>query len=167
MDITVHSPEVTIPLEGRHTDRMKSLVLVRGVILLIVLVSLVDAAPARRRRAHVRHRAATAHRTAGAVAGKRTFAATAYSRRGRTASGKITTAGRTVAADPKVLPPGSHIQVSNAGVYSGVYSVQDKGSAVKGRKIDLYVPQQAAARKFGRKQVQVEVLSKGETPAAN
>lgn len=59
---------------------------------------------------------------------------------------------------------GSKIQVSNAGMYSGVYSVQDKGSAVKGRTIDLFLPRMSEARKFGRRQVQVELLSQG--PAA-
>lgn len=91
---------------------------------------------------------------------KQTFAATAYTQHGTTSSGKITTEGRTVAADPKVLPPGSHVQVSNAGVYSGVYSVQDQGSAIKGKKIDLYIPHPQAAKQFGKKEVEVKVISK-------
>jgi len=137
------------------------MILLRGVTLLLVFLTMMDASPARRRRAARRLRSHP-HSRGVQTGATHTFTATAYSRHGRTASGKITTPGRTVAADPKVLPPGSKILVQNAGTYSGVYSVQDKGSAVKGRKIDLYVPHPVAARKFGRKQVQVKVLSKGK-----
>ena len=106
----------------------------------------------------MRHRQAPVHHTGE----KQTYSATAYCQRGRTASGTVTTAGKTVAADPRVLPLGSTIEVSNAGAYSGVYSVQDQGSAVKGRTIDLYIPHLAAARQFGRRQVLVKLLSRGE-----
>jgi 3D (Asp-Asp-Asp) domain-containing protein len=88
------------------------------------------------------------------------FEATAYSIEGETASGSTTRKG-IVAADPKVLPIGTRIRVSGAGQYDGEYVVTDTGRAIKGREIDIYIADYAAAKKFGRKQVRVEVLARG------
>jgi 3D (Asp-Asp-Asp) domain-containing protein len=85
------------------------------------------------------------------------FVATAYSLEGPTATGAPTRRG-ICAADPQVLPLGSRIRVHDAGAYSGEYVVADTGRAVHGRKIDLYVASAAAAKRFGRKQVRVELL---------
>lgn len=90
------------------------------------------------------------------------FIATAFSIRGRTASGTRARPG-TAAADPRILPLGSRIRVLGAGRYSGEYTVSDKGSSVRGRKIDLFVPNVAEARRFGRKPVIVQVIATGET----
>ena len=90
-----------------------------------------------------------------------TFSATAYSIEGRTASGVQTRRG-IVAADPRVLPIGSRIRVHDAGEYDGEYVVHDTGPAIRGREIDIYVPSDAAARRFGRRKVKVEVLSRGD-----
>lgn len=90
-----------------------------------------------------------------------TFSATAYSIEGRTSSGVHTRRG-IVAADPRVLPIGSRIRVHEAGEYDGEYVVHDTGPAIRGREIDIYVPSDAAARRFGRRTVKVEVLSRGE-----
>ena len=90
-----------------------------------------------------------------------TFSATAYSIEGRTASGVQTRRG-IVAADPRVLPRGSRIRVHEAGEYDGEYVVHDTGPAIKGREIDIYLPSDAAARRFGRRTVKVEVLSRGD-----
>jgi rare lipoprotein A len=95
----------------------------------------------------------------------RPFKATAYSDHGVTASGAHTRVG-SVAADPRVLPLGTKIRVTNAGPYSGVYVVTDTGSQVKGHHIDLFVPLRAAAREFGKKLVLVSVLEWGPRPAA-
>jgi 3D (Asp-Asp-Asp) domain-containing protein len=89
-----------------------------------------------------------------------TFSATAYSIEGKTASGVQTRRG-IVAADPRILPLGSRIRVSDAGTYDGEYVVHDTGPAVKGREIDIYMPSDAEAKKFGRRPVRVEVLSRG------
>ena len=91
-----------------------------------------------------------------------TFSATAYSIEGTTKSGAQTRTG-IVAADPRVLPLGSRIRVREAGAYDGEYVVHDTGPAIKGREIDIYVPNDAEAKRFGRRTVQVEVLSRGET----
>jgi 3D (Asp-Asp-Asp) domain-containing protein len=90
-----------------------------------------------------------------------TFSATAYSIEGRTKSGVQTRRG-IVAADPRVLPLGSRIRVHDAGEYNGEYVVHDTGPAIKGREIDIYMPSDAAAKRFGRRTVKVEVLSRGE-----
>jgi len=87
-----------------------------------------------------------------------TFHATAYSRAGQTASGKQTREGRTVAADPAVLPIGTRIEVSGAGPYSGVYLVQDSGRKIDGHEIDLFIDDPAEAKRFGKKPVRVRVL---------
>ncbi len=70
-----------------------------------------------------------------------------------------------VAADPSVLPLGSRIRVSGAGVYDGVYTVTDTGGKVVGRHIDLYLPTEAEARRFGKKIVRVRILQIGDGKA--
>jgi 3D (Asp-Asp-Asp) domain-containing protein len=90
----------------------------------------------------------------------RAFEATAYTLEGQTASGSMTRDG-VVAADPRVLPLGTRIRVSGAGVYDGEYVVTDTGREIKGNEIDIYIRNNAEAKRFGRQQVQVEVLEKG------
>ena len=85
------------------------------------------------------------------------FEATAYSIEGRTASGAHTHKG-IVAADPKLLPLGTRIRLHDAGKYSGEYVVQDTGRGIRGREIDIYLANDAEAKQFGRRPVQVEVL---------
>lgn len=87
------------------------------------------------------------------------FEATAYSLRGRTASGELTRSGM-VAADPKVLPLGSVVEIQ-AGHYSGVYVVRDTGAKVKGNLVDVWLPSYKAARQFGRRSVKLTVLKYG------
>lgn len=89
------------------------------------------------------------------------FEATAYAARGETASGTRSKAG-IVAADPRVLPLGTRIHVSAPGSgATGTYIVADTGAAVKGRRIDIRLPSQAAAKKFGRQRVTVRILQRG------
>ncbi len=92
------------------------------------------------------------------VSESRSFKATAYCLQGRTASGGGVRRG-IVAADPRVLPLGTRIQVS-AGSYSGTYTVADTGGAVRGRILDVWVPSCSEAVRFGRKNVMVSVLRK-------
>jgi peptidoglycan lytic transglycosylase len=87
------------------------------------------------------------------------FEATAYSVTGTTASGMQTRRG-IVAADPAVLPLGSRIRVHGAGAYSGLYTVTDSGPEVKGLEIDLFIPDGAEAKRFGRRRVRVEILER-------
>ncbi len=85
------------------------------------------------------------------------FAATAYSLRGRTASGRPVARG-VIAADRRVLPIGTRVRL-DAGSYSGEYVVADTGGAVKGRKIDIWVPSTGEAMRFGRQTVKLTVLT--------
>lgn len=84
------------------------------------------------------------------------FRATAYCLRGRTATGGNVRRG-IVAADPRVLPLGSRIQIT-AGGYTGIYTVTDTGGAVKGRKLDIWVPSCSEARQFGNRSIIVSRL---------
>jgi 3D (Asp-Asp-Asp) domain-containing protein len=87
------------------------------------------------------------------------YVATAYSLPGRTASGMRVAKG-VIAADPRVLPLGTRVHLE-AGPYSGEYIVADTGSAVRGRKIDVWVPSNGEARRFGRRNIKLSVLSYG------
>jgi 3D (Asp-Asp-Asp) domain-containing protein len=97
---------------------------------------------------------------------RQTFEATAYSVDGVTASGRTTRRG-IVAADPGVLPLGTHIRVLEAGPYSGMYLVADTGRAIKGHKIDIFIPDDAEARRFGKRPVQVERVDSTSGPIAD
>src|SRR5687767_6230654 len=88
----------------------------------------------------------------------RAFTATAYCLKGRTATGGSVRRG-IVAADPRVLPLGTRISM-NAGSYSGSYLVADTGGAVKGRKLDIWVPSCSEAIRFGRRTVMVALAVK-------
>jgi 3D (Asp-Asp-Asp) domain-containing protein len=88
-----------------------------------------------------------------------TYTATAYSLRGRTASGMPVGRG-LIAADPSVLPLGTRVRVE-AGSLSGEYLVADTGGSVKGRRIDIWTPTTREALQFGRRAVKLTVLSFG------
>jgi 3D (Asp-Asp-Asp) domain-containing protein len=87
-----------------------------------------------------------------------TFTATAYSLRGRTASGRMVSRG-IIAADRRVLPLGTRVRLQ-AGSYSGEYLVADTGGAVRGRKIDIWVPNTPEAMRFGRRPVKLTILTR-------
>ena len=85
--------------------------------------------------------------------------ATAYCLNGTTASGEETRPG-IVAADPRVLPMGTHIRINGLRQPDTVvYKVSDVGPAIKGREIDIYMPSCLEAIRFGRQHVQVRVLA--------
>lgn len=86
------------------------------------------------------------------------FTATAYSLRGRTASGNPVRRG-LIAADRRVLPIGTRVRL-DAGNYSGEYVVADTGGAVRGRKIDIWMPSANEAVRFGRRPVKLTVLTR-------
>ena len=85
------------------------------------------------------------------------YVATAYSLRGRTASGRPVAKG-LIAADPRHLPLGSRVRLE-AGAYSGEYLVADTGGMVRGRRIDIWTPTSREAMRFGRRTVKLTVLS--------
>jgi 3D (Asp-Asp-Asp) domain-containing protein len=85
-----------------------------------------------------------------------TYSATAYSLRGRTASGQYVSRG-LIAADPRWLPLGTRVRL-DAGAWSGEYVVADTGGAIKGRKIDIWTPTSREALRFGRRAVKLTIL---------
>ena len=87
------------------------------------------------------------------------YVATAYSLRGRTASGLLVSKG-IIAADPRVLPLGSRVRIE-AGAWSGEYLVADTGGLVRGKRIDIWTPSSREAMRFGRRTVKLTVLSLG------
>ena len=93
---------------------------------------------------------------AKAGSSKGSFTATAYCLSGRTAMGHGVRRG-IIAADPRLLRLGSKIAL-NAGGYTGQYLVSDTGGGIKGRRIDVWVPSCAEARRFGRRTVTVSLL---------
>ena len=98
--------------------------------------------------------------TTNAVAEAQSYSATAYSLRGRTASGQYVTRG-LIAADPRLLPIGTRVHVQ-AGPWSGEYLVADTGGAIRGRKIDIWTPSTREAMQFGRRTVKLTILSRPE-----
>lgn len=78
--------------------------------------------------------------------------AVAYHLPGVTASGMPVKRG-VVAVDPKLIPLGTRMFVPGYGRAVAA----DVGAGIKGRIIDLWMPSDAAARKWGRKTVVITV----------
>lgn len=85
------------------------------------------------------------------------YVATAYSLRGKTASGRMVSKG-IIAADPRILPLGSRVRLEVPG-YHGDYLVADTGGMIRGRRIDIWIPSSREAMRFGRRTVKLTVLS--------
>lgn len=71
---------------------------------------------------------------------------------GITASGVKATAGRTIAADISKLPYGSEVYIDGQ-----KYTVEDKGGAIKGNRIDIYFDTHAEATEYGKRQVELYI----------
>ena len=87
------------------------------------------------------------------------FKATAYSITGITKSGVPVAPGQ-VAADPRVIPLGSMIYVESP-LMSGIYQVTDTGRLIRGKIIDIFIPNYRKSVEFGRRDVKVKVLRYG------
>lgn len=70
-----------------------------------------------------------------------------------TASGTTATAGRTIAADTSVLPFGTQVVINGQ-----VYTVEDRGGAIRGNRIDIFFNSHQAALEFGRQVATVYVV---------
>ena len=79
---------------------------------------------------------------------------------GLTASGRSVAynAGLFVAADTSVLPFGTQLQIPG---YAGGEAVEviDRGSAIRGHRIDVYFPTHEKAKAWGRRWIAVTVLN--------
>jgi 3D (Asp-Asp-Asp) domain-containing protein len=85
--------------------------------------------------------------------------ASAYCDRGPTKSGVLAQSG-VVAADVRRLPIGTRLRIVAPGQpYAGVYTVLDTGSRIKGRDLDIFMPSCSRARRFGKRTVQVRILT--------
>ena len=71
---------------------------------------------------------------------------------GRTSSGTQATAGRTVAA-PAKFAYGTKLNIGG-----NVYTVEDRGGAIKGNRIDIYVSSHSAALQWGVRYLPVSVV---------
>lgn len=71
---------------------------------------------------------------------------------GITASGVKATAGRTIAADTSKLPFGTSVYIDGH-----KYTVEDRGGAIKGNRIDIYFDTHAEATQYGRQQVELYI----------
>lgn len=99
--------------------------------------------------------------TSTAVIGGETYKITAYcscakccgKATGRTASGAKATAGVTVAA-PAKFAFGTKLNIGGH-----VYTVQDRGGAIQGNRIDVYVSSHSAALQWGVKYLPVSVAN--------
>ena len=97
--------------------------------------------------------------TTTAVIGGETYKITAYcscskccgKTTGRTASGTQATAGRTVAA-PSKFAFGTKLNIGGH-----IYTVEDRGGAIKGNRIDVYVNSHSAALQWGVKYLPVSL----------
>ncbi len=95
-----------------------------------------------------------------------TFQATAYCKGETTAAGVRVQAG-SAAADPKVLPLGSVIEIdARDSRYDGIYTVLDTGPKVQGDILDIYMWSCNEALAFGRQAIRLHVLRRGWNPRA-
>jgi 3D (Asp-Asp-Asp) domain-containing protein len=122
-----------------------------AIVALILMSSFVAAAPAQRRT--VRRPARTRSLR---------MLATAYCDRGATKSG-VPAQNGVVAADTGRLPLGTRVQIIAPGQrYAGIYTVLDTGSKINGRDLDIFMPSCARAKRFGKRTVQVRILSEAQ-----
>jgi 3D (Asp-Asp-Asp) domain-containing protein len=92
------------------------------------------------------------------------FTATSYCKGETTASGVVVRTG-IAAADPALLPVGTVVRISTPDSrYDGIWTIMDTGPAVQGRIIDLYVWSCHDALRFGRRNIELEVLRLGWNP---
>ncbi len=75
---------------------------------------------------------------------------------GITATGTYVQEGRTIAADWNVLPPGTVVRIEGL---PGNYVVEDRGGAVNGQHIDLYVADLDRAQAWGRQTRHVTIVT--------
>lgn len=68
----------------------------------------------------------------------------------KTATGTTPTEGRTIAADTSILPYGTQVVIGGV-----VYTVEDCGSGVNGKHIDIFFATHKRAMAFGRKSMKV------------
>ena len=81
--------------------------------------------------------------------------ATAYCGDEVTSLGIKPTPYRTIAVDPKVIPYGSIVYIPE---YKALFRAEDTGSAIKGKRIDIFLLNEDECKEFGRKNIRIYVL---------
>lgn len=71
---------------------------------------------------------------------------------GITASGTVATAGRTIAGDTNLFPFGTELIING-----NSYIVEDRGGAIKGKKLDIFFDTHEEAVEFGRQHLNVQI----------
>jgi 3D (Asp-Asp-Asp) domain-containing protein len=61
---------------------------------------------------------------------------------------------KVIAVDPSVIPLGSKVEVEGY----GVAIASDTGGAIKGNRIDVFIPSEEKALEWGRKEIKVKIL---------
>lgn len=74
---------------------------------------------------------------------------------GITATGTLATEGRTVAVDPSVIPYGTEIRIIYPDGEQCTYISEDRGGAIKGNRIDVFMETHEKALKAGIKTAEV------------
>lgn len=77
---------------------------------------------------------------------------------GVTATGTTVKEKHTIAADWKVLPPGTTVKIEGL---EGVYTVEDRGGGVKGNHIDLYIADLQEALRWGVRKREITIIEWG------
>lgn len=73
-----------------------------------------------------------------------------YSGGNRTASGTVPTSNRTIAVDTSVIPFGTKVVINGQ-----VYVAEDRGGAIKGKRIDMFFMTHKEALRWGRRTMEV------------
>lgn len=73
-----------------------------------------------------------------------------YSGGNRTASGTVPTTNRTLAVDTNVIPFGTRLVINGQ-----IYVAEDRGGAIKGKRIDMFFYTHKEALKWGRRTMEV------------
>ena len=73
-----------------------------------------------------------------------------YSGNNRTASGTVPTSNRTIAVDTDVIPFGTRVVINGQ-----VYVAEDRGGAIKGKRIDMFYMTHKEALRWGRRTMEV------------
>lgn len=89
---------------------------------------------------------------------------TAYCLRGTTRRSNPVRPG-IVAADPRVFPLGSRVEVYVGSRYLGRFLVDDTGGAIKGNILDVWTPECREARRFGRRKGRAMLVARDAEPA--
>lgn len=85
---------------------------------------------------------------------KMNMTATAYTHTGNCTATGTTTRRGIVAVDPSIIPLGSRLYIEGY----GYARAEDTGGAIKGNRIDVFLPSHSEARRYGRRQVTVYIL---------